>query len=32
MKELTLKEIQEYSLRILLHVHDFCKAHDIPYS
>ncbi len=32
MKELTLKEIQKYSLEVLLHVHEFCVAHDIPYS
>lgn len=32
MKIMTLKEIQEYSLRVLLHVHDFCVAHDIPYT
>ncbi|MBQ6167373.1 MAG: LicD family protein [Muribaculaceae bacterium] len=32
MKELSLQEIQHYSLKVLLHVHDFCVAHDIPYS
>ncbi len=32
MKEMTLKEIQEYSLKVLLHVHEFCVAHNIPYS
>ena len=32
MKELTLKEIQKYSLQVLLHVHDFCVKHDIPYT
>ena len=32
MKELTLKEIQQYGLDVLLHVHEFCVAHDIPYS
>lgn len=32
MKEMTLKEIQEYSLKVLLHVHEFCVAHDIPYT
>ena len=29
---MTLKEIQHYSLKVLLHVHEFCVAHDIPYS
>lgn len=32
MKELTLNEIQEYSLKVLLDVHEFCSNHDIPYS
>ena len=32
MQELTLKEIQEYSLRILLNVHAFCCKHGIQYS
>lgn len=32
MKELSLQEIQQYSLNVLLHVHDFCVAHDIPYT
>ncbi len=32
MRELSLKEIQYYGLKILLHVHDFCSKHDIQYS
>lgn len=32
MQELTLGEIQKYSLEVLLHVHDFCVAHHIDYS
>lgn len=32
MRELSLKDIQDYSLKILLHVHDFCLKHDIQYS
>ena len=32
MKELTLQEIQKYSLDVLLHIHDFCVAHHIDYS
>ena len=32
MKELSLKEIQKYSLDVLLHVHEFCVAHDIHYT
>lgn len=32
MKEMTLKEIQQYSLNVLLHVHEFCVTHDIPYT
>ncbi len=32
MKELTLKEIQQHSLKVLLHVHEFCVAHDIHYT
>ena len=32
MKELSLKEIQEHSLKVLLHVHEFCLSHDIQYS
>lgn len=32
MKELNLKEIQEYSLKVLLHVHEFCAKHEIAYS
>ena len=32
MKELTLKEIQQESLRILRQVHNFCISNDIRYS
>lgn len=32
MKELTLEEIQQHSLDVLLHVHEFCVSHDIPYT
>ena len=32
MQELTLQEIQRYSLEVLLHVHQFCVSHDIPYT
>ena len=32
MTQLTLKEIQDYSLKVLLHVHDFCVKHGIQYS
>ncbi len=32
MRELSLREIQEYSLKVLLHVHDFCVTHNIQYS
>lgn len=32
MKELSLTEIQKYSLDVLLHVHEFCQSHDIQYS
>lgn len=32
MKELSLNEIQRYCLNVLLHVHEFCVAHGIPYS
>ncbi len=32
MRQLTLTEIQHYSLKVLLHVHEFCVSHDIPYS
>ena len=32
MRELSLKDIQKHSLDVLLHVHDFCVAHDIPYT
>ncbi len=32
MKEMTLEEIQHYSLKVLLRVHEFCIAHDIPYT
>lgn len=27
-----MKEIQEYSLKVLLNVHEFCVAHEIPYT
>ena len=32
MEELTLKEIQEYSLKVLLHVHEFCVERGISYT
>ena len=32
MKELSLKELQEVSLRLLLKVADFCERHNIRYS
>lgn len=32
MKELSLQEIQRYSLNVLLHVHDFCVEHNISYT
>ena len=32
MKEMTLQEIQRHCLKVLLHVHEFCKAHKIPYT
>lgn len=32
MKELTLQEVQQESLRILKVVHDFCEKNDIQYS
>lgn len=32
MTELSLQEIQQYSLKVLLHVHEFCVAHEIPYT
>lgn len=32
MKELTLKEIQQESLKILVDVDHFCKSHNIDYS
>lgn len=32
MNQLSLKEIQDYSLKVLLHVHDFCVNHDIQYT
>lgn len=32
MKELTLRELQEYSLKVLVHVHEFCVAHHIDYT
>ena len=32
MKELSLQQIQHYSLIVLLHVHGFCVAHDIRYT
>ncbi len=32
MKEMTLKEIQKYSLDILLDVHKFCVENDIKYT
>ena len=32
MKELTLKEIHEVSVKILLDVHNFCEANNIRYS
>ena len=32
MKELTLKEIQEQSLKVMLHVHNYCVEHNIPYT
>ena len=32
MKEMTLQEIQQYSFKALLHVHEFCVEHDIPYT
>ena len=32
MQELTLSEIQKYSLEVLLHIHDFCVAHNIDYT
>lgn len=31
-KELSLKDIQKYSLDVLLNVHEFCLSHEIPYS
>ena len=32
MEKLTLREIQEFSLQVLLHVHDFCVKHNIEYT
>ena len=32
MKELSLKELQEQSLGILIDIHTFCEQHDITYS
>lgn len=32
MKEMTLRDVQEFSLVILQHIHDFCVTHDIQYS
>ena len=32
MRELTLKELQQFSLQILLDVHDFCVQNNIKYS
>lgn len=32
MRELSLTEIQDYSLRVLLNITDFCASHDIKYS
>ncbi len=32
MRELSLNEIQEYSLRVLENIHDFCVNHGIHYS
>ena len=32
MYEMKLKEIQEYSLKVLLNVHEFCRDHGIQYS
>jgi lipopolysaccharide cholinephosphotransferase len=31
-KKMTLEEIQHYSLKVLLHVHEFCVAHHIDYT
>lgn len=32
MKEMTLKDIQDVSLRIMKHIHQFCVENDIKYS
>lgn len=32
MKEMTLQDIQAFSLEIMQHFHEFCVAHDIKYS
>ncbi|MBR0492692.1 MAG: LicD family protein [Muribaculaceae bacterium] len=32
MEELSLHEIQKYCLDVLLHIHDFCMAQNIPYT
>ncbi len=32
MKEMTLKEIQEVSLQIMKHIHEFCVKNEIQYS
>ena len=32
MTELSLQEVQQYSLQVLLQVHDFCVKHGIPYT